>query len=96
MTRAAHFVSICESMDAPELSQLYMDHIFCHHGFPQAIVSDQGSIFVSSFFTELMKIYNTKMKPSTAFHSKTDSLTKQTNQTLEMYLCTYCLYQQDN
>ena len=40
MTRAVHFIPICESMDAPELSQLYMDHIFRHHGFPQAIVSD--------------------------------------------------------
>ena len=34
LTRAAHFVPICESMDAPELSRLFMDHVFCHHGFP--------------------------------------------------------------
>ena len=68
MTQAAHFIPICESMDAPELSHLYLDQVFCHHGFPQAIVSDRGSIFVSSFFTELMKICSTKMKPSTAFH----------------------------
>ena len=40
MTRAAHFVPIRESMDAPELAHLFIDHVFCHHGFPQAIVSD--------------------------------------------------------
>ena len=61
-------------MDAPELAQLFLDQIFCHHGFPQAIVSDQGSLFISSFFTQLMKICGTKMKPSTAFHPQTDGL----------------------
>ena len=96
MTQAAHFIPIRESMDALELSHLYLDQVFHHHRFSQAIVSDRGSIFISSFFTELMKICGTKMKPSTAFHPQTDGLTKQTNQTLETYLCTYCSYQQDN
>ena len=96
MTRAAHFVPIQESMDAPELSRLFMDRIFRYHGFPQAIVSDRGSIFVSSFFTQVMKICGTKMKPSTAFHSQTDGLTKCTNQTLETYLRAFCSYQQDD
>ena len=96
MTQAAHFIPICESMDTLELSCLYLDQVFHHHGFPQAIVSNRGSIFVLSFFTELMKICGTKMKPSTAFHSQTDGHTKQTNQTLETYLCTYCSYQQDD
>ena len=77
MTRAAHFIPIQETMDAPEISWLYMDHAFHHHGFPQAIVSDQGSIFISSFFTQLMKICGTKMKPSTVFHPQTDGPTKQ-------------------
>ena len=90
VTQATHFIHICGSMDAPELSCLYLDQVFCHHGFPQAIVSDRGSIFILSFFTELMKICGTKMKPSTAFHPQTDGLTEQTNQTLEMYLHTYC------
>ena len=96
LTRAAHFIPIWESMNAPELAQLFLDQIFNHHGFPQAIVSDQGSLFISSFFTQLMKICSTKMKPSTAFHPQTDGLTEPTNQTLETYLWTYCSYQQDD
>ena len=36
------------------------------------------------------------MKPSIAFHSQTDGLMEQTNQTLETYLHTYCSYQQDD
>jgi hypothetical protein len=96
MTRAAHFIPICESMDAPKLAQLYLDRIFRHHGFPQAIISDRGSIFVSSFLTQLMKICGVKMKPSTAFHPQTDGLTECTNQTLETYFCAFCSYQQDD
>ena len=82
LTRATHFIPIQESMDAPELAWLFLDSIFHHHGFPQVIVSDQGSLFISLFFTQLMKICSTKMKPSTVFHPQTDGLTEQTNQTL--------------
>ena len=96
MTRAAHFVPIRESMDAPELSRLFLDRIFRHHGFPHAIVSDRGTVFISSFFTQLMKACGTKMKPSTSFHPQTDGLTERTNQTLETYLRAFCSYQQDD
>ena len=78
------------------MSHLFMDWVFHHHGFPQAIVSDWGSIFISSFFTQLMKICGMKMKPSTVYHPQMDGLTEQTNQTLETYLWVYCSYQQDD
>jgi hypothetical protein len=96
MTRASHFIPIRESMDAPELACLYLDRIFCYHGFPHSIISDCGSIFVSSFLMELIKLCGTKMKPSTAYYPQTDGLTECTNQTLEGFLRMYCSYQQDD
>ena len=96
MTRAAHFIPTCETMDAPQLSRLFLDRIFRYHGFPQSIVSDRGSVFISSFFTNLMKLCGTKMKTSTAYHPQTDGLTERTNQTLETYLRAFCSYQQDD
>ena len=96
MTHAAHFITTCETMDAPQLACLFLDHIFHHHGFPQAIISNRGSVFISSFFTNLMKICGVKMKPSTAYHPQTDGLTEQMTQTLETYLRTFCSYQQDD
>lgn len=96
MTRAAHFIPVCESMDAPELARLFLDRMFRLHGFPQSIVTDCGSTFVSSFFTNLMKLCHVKMKPLTAYHPQTDGLTERTNRTLETYLRAFCSYQQDN
>lgn len=31
--------------DAPGLAHLFFDHIFCYHGLPNSIISDQGSLF---------------------------------------------------
>ena len=96
MTCTAHFIPTCETMDTPQLSHLFLDHIFCYHGFPQSIILDHSSVFISSFFTNLMKLCGTKMKISTAYHPQMDRLTERTNQTLETYLRAFCSYQQDN
>ena len=76
MTHASHFIPICKKMHAPQLARLFLHRVFCHHGFPQTIVSDRGSIFISSFFTNLMKICGTQMKASMAYHPQTDGLTE--------------------
>jgi hypothetical protein len=80
-------------MDAPKLAQLFLDRVFCYHGFLESVISDRGPVFVSSFLSELMKLCGTKMKPLTAYHPQTDGLTEYTNRTLGAYLCTYCSYQ---
>lgn len=96
MTRATHFIPTCETMDAPQLAHLFIDRIFRHHGFPRAIASDCSSVFVLSFFTNLMKVCSTKMKTSMAYHPQTDGHTEHSNQTLETYLQAFCSYQQDD
>ena len=47
LTRAAHFMPCREAVNAPELTYLFLDHIFHFHGLPDSIVSDHGSVFVS-------------------------------------------------
>jgi hypothetical protein len=60
LSRAAHFVPILESIDSLELARLFLDRIFRHHGFPDSIVT--------KFYTQLINLCGTKMKPSTAYH----------------------------
>ena len=95
-TRAAHFIPTVETLKAPDLAWLFLDRIFKHHGLPESIVSDRGSLFVSRFWTELCKQLQIRPRPSTAYHPRTNGLTERTNQTLETYLRAYCSYQQDD
>ena len=95
-TRAAHFIPTVETLTAPDLALLFLNHVFKYHGLPESIVSDRGSVFVSQFWREVMRLIDVKLKPSTAYHPQTDGLTERTNQTLETYLRAYCSYQQDD
>ena len=60
------------------------------------IVSDRGSLFVSSFWESLCGILKIKSNLSTAFHPETDGQTERVNQVLEQYLRMYVSYHQDD
>src|SRR5258705_4161815 len=94
--RYAHFTPCLEPIDAPGLAWLFLDRIFRYHGLPDSVLSDRGSVFVSQFWSELLKLLQVKINTSTAYHPQTDGLTECTNQMLETYLRAYCSYQQDD
>ena len=96
LTRAAHFISTTESLNASGLAWLFLDRIFRYHGLPDSIVSDRGSVFISHFWKELTALLRIDLRTSTAYHPQTDGLTERTNQTIESYLRAFCSYQQDD
>jgi len=96
LTCTGHFIPTLDSLSAPDLALLFLNHVFRYHSLPESIISDWELIFVSHFWCELMQLLEIKLKPSTAYHPQTDRLTECINQTLEAYLQAYCLYQQDN
>ncbi|MBW0557688.1 hypothetical protein O181_097403, partial [Austropuccinia psidii MF-1] len=51
-----------------------------------SIVSDRGSLFVSSFWTQLCQKLKISIDLSTAFHPETDGQTERVDQILEQYL----------
>ncbi|MBW0567706.1 hypothetical protein O181_107421, partial [Austropuccinia psidii MF-1] len=61
-----------------------------------SIVSDRGSLFVSSFWTQLCQQLKISRDLSTAFHPETYLLTERVNQILEQYLWMYFSYHQDD
>ena len=95
-TKMAHFIPCQESMNAETLAKLFLHHVFPHHGLPDDIISDRGSLFTSHFTTSLCKLVSIKQKISTSFHPQTDGQTERTNQTLEQYLRMFCNYEQTN
>ncbi|MBW0491351.1 hypothetical protein O181_031066 [Austropuccinia psidii MF-1] len=66
-----------------ELAHIFISHVFSKHGLPVSIVSDRGSLFVSSFWTNLCQKLRISRDLSTAFHPEIDEQTERINQILE-------------
>ena len=48
-TQMAHFITSNEAMDSRKLATMFLDNIFKVPGLPDAIVSDLGPLFVSTY-----------------------------------------------
>ena len=95
-TKMAHFIPTNTTITAEGTANLYLRHVFKHHGLPTDIVSDRGPQFVSKFTCALLGLYDIKGNRSTAFHLESDGQTERVNQILEQYLRIYCSYHQDD
>ncbi|MBW0588255.1 hypothetical protein O181_127970, partial [Austropuccinia psidii MF-1] len=84
------------SITSLDLAHLFIKNIFSKHGLPLSIVSDRGSLFVSSFWTNLCQQLKISRDLSTAYHPETDGQTERVNQILEQYLWMYVSYHQDD
>ncbi|MBW0566660.1 hypothetical protein O181_106375 [Austropuccinia psidii MF-1] len=85
-SKMAIFIPTYETITALELAQIFIIHVFSKHGLPVSIVSDRGSLFASSFWTNLCQQLNISRDLSTAFYPETDGQTDGVNQILEQYL----------
>jgi hypothetical protein len=96
LTKIAYFVPCSNMMKPRQLADGFISHIVRPHGLPNSIISDQGSLFTSKFWTYIMEALGTIRNLSTAFHPETDSQMERVNAIMEQYLRAYCNYQQDN
>ncbi|MBW0519236.1 hypothetical protein O181_058951 [Austropuccinia psidii MF-1] len=90
------FIPAFGTITALELAQIFMSHVFSKHGLPVSIVSDRGSLFVSSFWTQLCQQLKISRHISTEFHPETDGQTERVKQILEQYLRMYVSYHQND
>ncbi|MBW0505697.1 hypothetical protein O181_045412 [Austropuccinia psidii MF-1] len=81
-SKMAIFIPTYVTITALELAQICISHVFSKHGLPVSIVSDRGSLFVSSFWTNLCQQLKILRDLSTAFHPETDGKTERVNQIL--------------
>ncbi|MBW0552524.1 hypothetical protein O181_092239 [Austropuccinia psidii MF-1] len=95
-SKMAIFIPTYGTITSLELSQIFTSHVFSKHGLPVIIVSDRGSLFVSSLWTNLCQQLKISRDLSTAYHPETDRQTERVNQTLEQYLWIYVSYHQDD
>jgi len=96
VTKHAHFVSTVTMISAARAAQLFLNHVWKHHGLPQKVVSDRGPQFVAEFTWELYQLLGIKLAATTAYHPQGDGQMEQVNQELEQYLQLFTNQRQDD
>ncbi|MBW0575189.1 hypothetical protein O181_114904 [Austropuccinia psidii MF-1] len=71
-SKMAVFIPTMSSIISLDLAHLFTKNIFSKHGLPLSIVSDRGSLFVSSFWTNLCQQLKISRDLSTSYHPETD------------------------
>ena len=95
-TKAAVFVPTTIQMDSPELATLFFKYVYPRFGLPERLISDRGSVYVSTFWRTITRLVGTETRYSTSYHPQTDGQTEVVNQWLETYLRMYVTYDQTN
>src|SRR6266850_1706057 len=96
LTKQSLFIPTYDTINSPELAQLFLTHVFSKHGVPLHVTSDQGTKFISHFFCSLGKLLQMELHFTLGYHPEGDGQTKCINQVLEQYLRAYTNYQQDD
>src|SRR5258707_6674490 len=96
LTKQAIFIPSHDTVNAPQVAQLFLTHIFSKHGVLAHITSDHGSEFVSHFFHSLGKLLRMRLHFTSGYHPEGDRQMEHANQVLEQYLWGYTNYQQDD
>ena len=96
LTKMVHYEPVKITINAPGLAEVIIDIVVRHHGLPDSIVTDRGSLFTSKFWSSLCYFLGIKKRLSTAFHPQTDSQTKRQNSTIEAYLRVFVNFKQND
>ena len=86
LTKIVHYEPVKVTIDSPGLAEVILNVVVHHHGLPDLIVTDRGSLFTSKFWSSLCYFLDIKRRLSTTFHPQTDGQTERQNSTMEAYL----------
>jgi len=70
-------------------AKLFFQRVWVHFGIPQSIISDWDNRFLSTFWSSLWSMLDTKLTMSTAFHPQTDCQTEVVNRMIVHILWMY-------
>src|SRR5258708_36809418 len=86
LSKRIHAISTVTSLDSARVAQLFLEHIWHHHGLLEEVISNCRSAFISNFSHELAALLGVKLTPSTSYHLQTDGQTECMNQEIEVCL----------
>ncbi|OWZ11648.1 LOW QUALITY PROTEIN: polyprotein [Phytophthora megakarya] len=96
LTKRAHFIPTRKTASAKDTAWIFLrDHVRLH-GFPDSIVSDRDSRFLSAFWKELSSSQGSQLRANTAFKSSTDGQNERSHRFINDYLRAFVSPRQDN
>jgi hypothetical protein len=78
-SKMAIMVACKKNITIEATTKLFFERVWVHFGIPQTIVLDQYSLFLSTFWSILWSLLDTKLTKSMAFHPQTDGQTEVVN-----------------
>ena len=96
LTKAAFFLPMNKMASSAEIANLYHNAVYPNYGIPDAIISDCGPQFVSSFTRDLYSKSGIELKAMTAYRPQSNGEAERVNQEIGMYLRMYCTEKPDN
>ena len=91
LTKAAFFLPMNKTASSAEIAKLYHDAVYPNYGIPDAVISDRGPQFVSSFTHDLYHKCRIEMKATTAYRPQSNGEAERVNQEIGTYLRMYCM-----
>src|SRR5258708_3445550 len=96
LSKRIHAVPTVTSLDSAGVAQLFLEHVWHHHGLPEEVISNHGPTFMSNFLCKLTTLLGVKLTPSTSYHLQTDGQMERMNQEIEAYLRVFVSHRQDD
>ena len=82
-------------INTPGLAKVIVNVVVQHHGLPNSIISNWGSVFISMFWS-LLYYFSIKQRLSTAFYLQNNGQTEKQNSTMDVYSLTRVNYKQND
>ena len=67
LTKMVHYEPVKITIDAPGLDEVIINVVVRHHGLPDSIMTDRGTLFTSKFWSLLCYFFGIKRRLSTVF-----------------------------
>ena len=96
LTKAAFFLLTNKTASLAEIANLYHNAVYPNYGIPDAVISDRGPQFVSSFTHDLYSKSGIELKATTAYRPQSNGEAERVNQEIGMYLRMYCAEKPDD
>ncbi|KAE8548987.1 hypothetical protein EYB25_009370 [Talaromyces marneffei] len=81
-----------KNLSAETVARKFIKYFILRHGFPNGIISDRGTQFVSEIWGYICRSMKIDRHLSTAWHPQTDGQTERMNAVIKDYLRKHCNY----